>query len=293
MSDPRPTDDQSSFADEENIIRLIESAREGGSAGVVSAWHLIDELERLFSERAAGEHDRLGLDFVRALGEARNRAYDIANKPESSDTPPAFVTGQSPITHTQQLLPALKALGLGQGRLRPRVGNDQVVQRQAAWTRLEAASTAFTTGSPLEQWLAECFKALLAIRDTKGPMVPTKNLIPAFDCMHLVRSNNRHLVNSDDVAAHLAVEELVRRLLAEKRRPVGYKHGDAEAARTIAGEIFNMDPVRLAAIRKQHPEIARYVSPNAGEGHEGSWLSKRELEGLAGMEEGDVEKHMK
>lgn len=304
MDDPHPTDYQSSFADEEIIVRLIELARAGGSAGIASAWQLVDELERLFSERAAGEHDCLGLAFVQALANAWNRTYDIANPPELQEAPPAYVTGQSPRIHAQQLPSALKALGLVSARGRRKANEDPLVQRKLAWARLEAAATAFSEGSRLEQWLAEFFKALLAIRDIKGLVVSGKDLLPAFDCMHLVKSHSRPSMDAGDVEALLATEELVRQVLAASRNPPHYQHGDAEAAREIAGAITNTDPARLAAVRKQHSDIARIVCPNremacqqesivsiqANSDHEGSWLSVAELEGMAGVDKEAIEK---
>lgn len=284
MDDFRPVDHQSSFADEESIGRLIELARKGGSTGVASAWKLIDELERLFSARVTGEHDLLALTFVQALAKAWNRTYDIANPPESQGAPRAYVTGLSSRIHTQELPRALKALGLVSARGRRKTGDAPKVQRKVAWARLEAAATAFSQGTLLEQWLAEFFKALLVVRDTKGAAVSAKDLLPAFDCLHLVKSHSRPFMEEGDVEALLATEELARQVLAASRNPARYQHGDAEAAREIAGTLTNTDPARLAAVRKQHPEIARYVSPNADSGHEGSWLSVAELEGLAGID---------
>ena len=281
------------FSDEESIACLIEGAKEGGSGGLACARQLIDELERLFSERVTGTHsdlDLLGLAFVQALAKALNRAYDITNKPEPPGALQAFVTGQSPKIHAQQLQPALKALGLVSARGRRKAADDTLVQRRAAWARLEAAETAFSAGSRLERWLAEFIKALLAIRDDKGVMVPAKALLPAFDCMHLIRPHNRQLRGEEDAAALLATEELVRRVLAERRNPPTYKHGDAEEARRIAGLISDIDPARLAAVRKQHPEIARMVCPNAGADHEEGWLTVAELEGLAGLDKAAIAK---
>jgi hypothetical protein len=281
------------YSDTEGVACLIKGAKKGGADGLACAWQLIDELDRLFSERVAGTHgdlDLLGLAFVQALAKAWNRAYDVANPPELRGTPQAYVSGQSPQVHAQQLVPALKVLGLVSARGRRKAGDDPMVQRQAAWTRLEAAATAFSAGSRLEQWLAEFFKALLAIRDAKDLMVPAKDLLPAFDCMHLIRPHNRQLSDDGEVAALLATEELVRQVLAGKRNPPEYKHGDAEAARKIAGAITNIDPARLAAVRKKHPGIARMVSPNADADHEGSWLSVAELEGLAGTDKAAIAK---
>lgn len=284
MDDSGPVDHQSSFADEESIVRLIELAKQGGSMGVASGWLLIDNLERLFSERAAGEHDQLGLAFVQALAGTWNRAYDIANPPAGEGVPNGNVSGQNPKFHTQQLPRALKALGLVSARGRPKTGDDPMGQRAAAWIRLEEAATAFSQGGALEQWLAQFFHALLAVRDAKGPAVPAKDLLPAFDCLHLVKSKNRQPMDEVEVEVLLATEELVRQVLAASRKPARYLHGDAEAAREIAGQITTTDPARLAAVRKLHPEIARIVSPNADAGYEGSWLSVAELEGLAGID---------
>lgn len=290
MDDSRLVDHQSSLTDEEMIVRLIELAKEGGSDGVASAWLLIDELERLFSGRTAGEHDQLGLAFVQALAGAWSRAYDIANPPGAEGVPNGYVTGLNPRIHTQQLLRALKALGLVSARGRRKAGNNPMGQRATAWGRLEAAATEFSQGSPLEQWLALFFQALLAARDAKGPAVPAKELLPAFDCLHLVKSKNRQSMDEGEVEALLATEELVRQVLAASRKPRLYQHGDAEAAREIAAALTNVDPARLAAVRKQHPEIARLVSPNADEGHVESWMSVAELEGLAGVDWEAVER---